>query len=290
MNKIITIVTPSFNQGRFIEETMQSVLAQEGDFFIDYIISDGGSTDNTIEIIKKYDKLLKEKNYPLRCDGVKLRWWSESDNGQSHAINKGFKIAEGDILAWINSDDYYEPGAFEIINRKMVEKLDIDLFYGDGYILNDELKTKEISAKEDGNLKSLLEGKYYVFQPSTFFTRRIIKKIGLLDENLHYAMDYDLWIRIFKEGKAYHIKKPLSTFRVWENSKTGSQQKKFLSDRKIVLKKHGGNIIDPEIIYKIRNKMPFFNYFSKKNFKFYKLLKKLFYFLSNKLHYKASSK
>src|SRR3990170_2770087 len=107
----ITIVTPSYNQGRFIEETIKSVLSQEGGFYIEYLIMDGGSTDNSVEVIKKYDRLLKEGRWPVKCLGITYSWASEKDKGQSDAINKGFRQARGDYIAWLNSDDTYEPGA-----------------------------------------------------------------------------------------------------------------------------------------------------------------------------------
>lgn len=286
MNKTITIVTPSLNQGKYIEQTIISVLSQKGNFYIDYIISDGGSTDESLAIIKKYDRLIKEKLFPINCNGINYRWWSEKDKGQSHAINKGFKIAKGDMVAWINSDDYYESGAFEEIIKEFARDSHVDLIYGDGYVLNEIDNTKSLSSNKPGNIKLLLEGKYYIFQPSTFFTKRILNQIGLLDENLHYAMDYDLWIRIFKNGKTLHVNKCFSAFRIWDNSKSGSQQKKFLADRKKVFKKHGGNIIDPEIIYIIRDKIPFLNTFSKKNYAFYKIIKTIFYNIINRIKYK----
>ena len=209
MNNIITIITPSLNQGQFIEQTINSVLSQEGHFYIDYIISDGGSTDNSVNIIKKYDKLLKIKKYPIKCEGINYRWCSEKDRGQSHAINKGFKIAKGDILAWINSDDFYEPNAFKFIIKKFRENPKVNLIYGNGYTIKKN-KNKMVSNIKAGNIKILLRGKCFIFQPSTFFTKKIIDKIGMLDESLHYAMDYDLWIRIFKNSKAFFSPKILS--------------------------------------------------------------------------------
>jgi len=155
MNDIVTIVTPSYNQGQFIEETINSVLSQEGDFFIQYIIADGGSTDNSVEIIKKYEKLLKEKKYPVRCKGIEYIWWSRKDRGQSHAINQGFKIAKGDILAWINSDDYYEPGAFDYIFDMFRKHPHIDMIYGDCYFILGN-KKKILGKSKQGDFYSFL--------------------------------------------------------------------------------------------------------------------------------------
>ncbi len=283
MNNIITIVTPSLNQGQFIEQTINSVLSQEGDFFIDYIISDGGSTDDSVEIIKKYDKLLKTKKYPIKCKGISYRWWSEKDNGQSHAINKGFKIAKGDILAWINSDDYYEPNAFEFIMKKFKENPDVDLIYGNGYKIDKVKNTKEIMESDEGNFNTFLQKGYSICQPAAFFTKKIINKIGFLDENLHYAMDYDFWLRILKNNKAIRIPKIMANFRIWENSKTASQNNKFFQDRKIIRKKYEGSVIDPKTIYKIRSQIPLLRHLQTKFPKIYQYCKNTFYYFLNKL-------
>lgn len=285
--KRISIITPSLNQGQFIEQTIKSVLSQRGDFYIDYIISDGGSTDNSIKIIKKYDKLLKTGQYPIKCKGVSYRWWSEKDKGQSHAINKGFKIAKGEILAWINSDDYYEPNTFNFIMRKFKENSNIDLIYGDGYIIDGMKKTKGIMKSDEGNFNEFLQKGYSICQPSAFFTKKIISKAGFLDKNLHYAMDYDLWLKILKNKNSLYIPKILSTFRIWENSKTTTNDKDFFKERKKIRKKLGGNIIDPKTIYKIRYKIKFLNIIQTKSPKFYQLFKKSFYFFLNKIKYKS---
>ena len=283
MNNTITIVTPSLNQGQFIEQTIKSVLSQEGDFFIDYIIADGGSTDNSVEIIKKYDKLLKTKKYPIKCKGINCRWWSRPDKGQSNAINQGFKIAKGDILAYINSDDYYEPRALKVTLKKFKENPDIDLIYGDGYKVKD--KTKKLKKTIPGTFNDFLRRKIYIFQPSAFFTKNIIQRVGLLDEDLHYAMDLDMWLKILKNGKALHISNILSSFRLWDDSKsTPINRKKILKERKKIFKKHKGNIIDPIKIDRIiNNKIS--KQVRKKSFTLYKIYKNVIYFLSDKLHY-----
>src|SRR4030065_830719 len=108
---LVSVVTPSYNQGRYIEETIKSVLSQEGDFRIEYLIMDGGSTDNSVEVIKKYDRLLKEGRWPVKCLGITYSWTSEKDKGQTDAINKGFAGCTGEILNWINRDDRPTPAA-----------------------------------------------------------------------------------------------------------------------------------------------------------------------------------
>src|SRR4030067_2319821 len=112
---VITIVTPSYNQGRYLAETIESVLGQEGDFYLDYVITDGGSTDGSVEIIRRYERLLNEGARTIQCRGVRYRWVSEKDRGQSDAIMKGFRMAEGEILAWVNSDDAYLKGALQTV-------------------------------------------------------------------------------------------------------------------------------------------------------------------------------
>src|SRR4030065_468365 len=107
---LVSIVTPSYNQGKFIAETIESVLSQEGDFYIDYIIMDGGSADNSLEIINKYDQLLKKGRWSVKSRGIKYSFTSKKDKGQSDALKIGFSQAAGEILCWINSDDRLTPG------------------------------------------------------------------------------------------------------------------------------------------------------------------------------------
>src|SRR4030065_1321205 len=132
---LVSVVTPSYNQGRYIEETIKSVLSQEGDFRIEYLVMDGGSSDNSVEVIKKYDRLLKEGRWPVKSLGITYSWVSEKDKGQSDAINKGFRQATGDYIAWLNSDDTYEPEAI----RKAIDYLEAHpehmMAYGEGDFL-----------------------------------------------------------------------------------------------------------------------------------------------------------
>ena len=284
MNNIISIVTPSLNQGQFIEQTIKSVLLQEGNFYIDYIIVDGGSNDNSIEVIKKYDKLLIFKKYPIKCKGISYRWWSRLDNGQSHAINQGFKITKGDILAWINSDDFYEPGVFDFIFKEFNKNSFLDLIYGDGYYLHEESKKRELGKSMSANFGEFLKRPRFLFQPSAFFTKRVVEKIGSLDESLDYTMDYDLWLRIFKNSNTLYVPKVLANARLWEKSKTVSQIEKFAQERIRIYKKYGGNIIDPHRIKEITNNN-FCRFIYQKMPRIYKLCRNVTYFLNDRLHY-----
>ena len=286
MIRTITIVTPSYNQGQFIEETIQSVLSQEGYFKIDYIIADGGSSDNTVSIIKKYDSLLKENKINIKCKGISYRWWSHPDKGQANAINSGLKISNGDILTWLNSDDTLEPGSLEYISQKFNENPKIDLVYGNCFSFWEKSNEKEVLKIEPTNFKKFLKRGDNICQPAAFFTKRIVDKVGILDEKLNYVIDYDLWLRIMKTSQSMYVNKTLANFRLWTDSKTCSQQDKIDIERKKLLKKYGGNIIDPKTIYKIQNKLPLLKFLRNKTPKLYTLIKKIFYLILDNLHFK----
>ncbi|MFA4851943.1 MAG: glycosyltransferase family 2 protein [Bacteroidales bacterium] len=204
MTSKISIITPSFNQGQFLEETILSVINQR-DIDLEYFIIDGGSTDNTIEIIKKYEH--------------KLNFWvSEQDKGQSEAINKGLIRATGNIVAWLNSDDLYVPDTLRFVSDFFEKNPDIDLLYGDVINFYDNGKAETFRPPEF-NPVSFLK-RVNIHQPSVFWRRSILKQTGLLDESLHYLMDYDLWVRIFFSFKTQKVNKALSKFRIHSGSKT----------------------------------------------------------------------
>jgi len=188
----ISIVTPALNQGRFIEETICSVLLQEGDFFIDYIIMDGGSTDETISVIQKYEKLLLEKRWPVKCNGITYRWTSESDRGQGHAINKGFAIAAGEILAWLNSDDIYLPGTFNRLTA--VDWKKSSFCYGEGVWMAENGTLLFNYPTFHPNRYSLYV-KCILCQPTVFFTANAFRRLGNLSESYQLVLDYEYWLR-----------------------------------------------------------------------------------------------
>lgn len=205
MNKLtkISIITPSLNQGAFIEDTIQSVLNQNYSD-LEYIIIDGGSTDNSVEIIKKYENQL-------------AYWISEQDRGQSHALNKGFEKATGDIIAWINSDDYYLPKTFEYVIGLFEKHPEVDVIYGD--VINFTPESDHYYKVEEFESLDFLS-RIPIHQPGVFWRSKLLDEVGLLDEKLHFAMDYDLWMRMFFSYKSMKLNKPLAKFRMHDGSKT----------------------------------------------------------------------
>ncbi len=215
----LSIVTPSYNQGQYLAATIESVLGQEGIFDLDYIIIDGGSTDDSVEVIRRYEQLLNEGSWQVKCRGIRFRWISENDRGQTDAIMKGFRMAEGEILAWLNSDDTYLPGALQRAVDVFVKGPEVSVLYGRTYFTD---ANGEIIGKyptEPFNYKRLALFNF-ICQPSTFFRKRAFTEVGGLDMNLHFSMDYDLWIRLAKKFGFSYLPEFLSTYRLHEESKT----------------------------------------------------------------------
>ncbi|MBD9361077.1 glycosyltransferase family 2 protein [Methylomonas fluvii] len=226
----ISVITPSFNQGGFIEKTITSVLSQSYPN-LEFIIVDGGSSDNTVEVIKKYENSL---HY----------WVSEPDRGQSHAINKGMAIATGEILTWLNSDDIYLPGALHRFASAFQENPDIGIVVGEGRIV--DLQGKEIyyaRPNAEINLTSLYgwlnDGDF--LQPSSAFSRTAWYQSGPIDESVHIALDVDLWLRMAKNGVIFKsVNELLSEALSHPNAKTTAFEKLMFLDCSMVIIQHGG--------------------------------------------------
>lgn len=281
-----SIITPSYNQGKFIEKTIQSVLSQAGDFSIDYIIADGGSTDESVEIIKRYEDLLQRGLYPIRCKGITYRWWSKKDKGQSDAINQGFSIATGEIFAWMNSDDFYLPNAFQAISELFEKHPDIDLVNGDCEGITYPSQKVLLGKSKQQTFEEVLRHGNSIMQPGVFFTKKIFTEVGPIDIDLHYNMDIDLWLRILQKAKSLYVPIALATYREWERSKSVSQKAKFWPERKKIYKKYGGRFFDPVRIYRLMYLLPG-PFFMRKHFpRFHQKIKKTFYAIYHKLYYR----
>lgn len=202
----ISIVTPSFNQGEFIEETIRSVLLQ-GYPDIEYIIIDGGSTDKTIEIIKKYEPWI-------------AFWVSEKDNGQSSAINKGWRRVTGEFVSYLNSDDTLLKDALFIVSDYFQQNPDTELVYGDNFFIDPQSQVLGSFNGRHYNQRVLFCGALGIGQPAVFFNRRIFITTGYLNENLMNGMDFDFWLRISIHHSFLHIPVPLATMRLHHGAKT----------------------------------------------------------------------
>ena len=207
----ISIITPSFNQGKYIEKTIQSVLGQDYPN-LEYFVIDGGSTDETLEILKKYNKQIK--------------WISEKDHGQTDAINKGMRLTTGEIVGYLNSDDLLENNCLAKIVKFFVSNPEISWVTGKCHIINAKGDKSRSFVTEYKNIYlkymrfiNTLYVLNYIPQPATFWRRGVVHNIGLLDDFYHLSMDYDYWLRIFKKYKLGYIDDYLAFFRVHETSK-----------------------------------------------------------------------
>jgi len=223
----ISVVTPSYHQALFLEQTIRSVLVQ-GYPNLEYIIIDGGSTDGSVEIIRKYEPWL-------------TYWESQPDKGQSHAINKGWQHATGSILAWLNSDDLYLPGTLFELAELWNENDQYGFISGvTERIDQDGNPTGKLFGSELDIKNSLISSRNPVAQQSTFINRRALEDVGYLDESLHMSMDWDLWIRIADKYPARFVPNVWSQTREWEGTKTKKNMTLIGVDHVRVIRKFYG--------------------------------------------------
>lgn len=227
MNLKISIITPSLNQGEFIEENILSVLNQNYQNF-EHIIIDGGSSDNTLNILNKYQHLI---------------WESKHDRGQSHALNKGLKKATGEIIGWFNSDDRVPLGAFQKVNEYFNDNPEEIAVVGNQIFIDKHSKFIKLNESREYEYDYLLNKAKGITQNSIYFKRNVISEIGYLNENLIYSMDREYFIRLSKIRSIKHINKVLGEFRLYSNSKTGHGTYRFSFEHLKIRKIHGGKLL-----------------------------------------------
>lgn len=232
----VTIITTSLNQGKFLERTIISVLNQDWPN-IEYIIIDGGSTDESLEIIRKYENCL-------------FFWISEPDNGQVNAINKGIKKSTGKYITWLGSDDILLPGALTKMVSVLEKNPDTGIVYGGVAFINEEERVEKTHTYPDMTLKKLLYDKHStIAQPSSMLRRKTLDAAGGLDESLTYCMDYDLWIRLLRISDAINLGDALlSGYRLHPESKTVGSYTKMALEKIRVNRRYTKDIMN-RVIY-----------------------------------------
>jgi glycosyltransferase involved in cell wall biosynthesis len=205
MSLTLSVVTPSFNQGQFLERTIRSVLSQE-DAATEYVVMDGGSKDSSIRVLRDYQ--------------TRLRWVSEPDRGQAHAVNKGLAATSGEIIGWVNSDDVYRPGAFRTVLAYFGAHPEADVVYGDADFIDEKDQAISGYPTEPWDANRLRDF-CFLCQPAVFFRRRVLVRCGLLDEKLRYCMDYEYWLRLAEQGCRFvYLPAGLASSRIYTTNKT----------------------------------------------------------------------
>lgn len=238
----VSIISPSFNQVQFIEETICSVLNQKYPK-IEYIIIDGCSTDGSVDIIRKYEK------------GISY-WVSEKDGGQADAINKGLSVATGSILAYLNTDDTYLPSTIETIVNFFRDNPNVSMVYGDIFRIDEQGRIRKRINPNNIDSHKLLSGYFYLPQPTVFFKKEVWENIGYFDKNLNLAMDLDYWIRVYlNQYNIAYINEVLATERIYPNAKSSLLKHKYLEEKLKILSKVFSNDSTPTEIVRRKKQL-----------------------------------
>jgi glycosyltransferase involved in cell wall biosynthesis len=229
---LVSIVTPSLNQARYLPEAIESVRAQTYSP-IEHVVVDGVSTDGSVEILRAQED---------------VRWVSEPDRGQSDALNKGFAMATGDVFGWLNADDTYLPHAVAR-GVEALQESGTGLVYADVTRVNDDgVNPRRIRSRPSWDLWTELNDGNGVYSPSVFFTREAFEGVGGIDEALHFTMDYDLWLKIGRGYGARHYDEVWSVQRIHDAAKTIRAYEDFWPERLAVSRRHGGRLVSPLLI------------------------------------------
>lgn len=218
----VSVIVPSYQQGRFLRYTLDSVLSQ--DFRdLECLVIDGGSTDETIDVLRSYND-------------DRLHWVSEKDSGQSDAINKGLGMASGEFLTYLNSDDLLLPGAISAVIGAFEPNSQADIIYGDMRFIDADGTTRQHFEGRPFDLEEALSGHNPISQPGTFWRRRVTQRIGLMADDMHFCMDLDYWIRAYFDGfQLVYVPGERSAFRVHDESKTVARTNGFVNDWNAIL-------------------------------------------------------
>lgn len=234
---LVSIITPSYNQVVYLEETIRSVLSQDYPN-IDYIIVDGGSTDGAVDIIQRY--------------ADRLAWWiSEPDQGQTDAINKGFAHARGEILAWLNSDDTYLPYAIAEAVEYLQSHPDIGMVYGDANLVDQNGAVIGKFPARQTDYKRLRQGYVHIPQQTAFFRASLWRQVGPLDPTFYFAMDYDLWVRLARLAPIEYYPRLWANFRLHHSGKSIVADDRCWPEMLRVHYREGGNRLSP-IVFKAK--------------------------------------
>jgi glycosyltransferase involved in cell wall biosynthesis len=221
---LVTIITPSYNQGRFIAATIESVLDQDYPN-IEYIIIDGASTDETAEVAARY--------------ADRLTFISEPDRGQSDAINKGFRRARGEIVAWLNSDDIFLPGAVRTAVNALRARPDAAAIYGEGYRIDEAGGViSRFESTQEFNLWRLLNLSDFILQQTVFFRRAIFDEVGFIDESLYYGMDWEILMRIGLHAPIVYVPAEMGAIREYATAKSFAGGTKRARELTAILRRH----------------------------------------------------
>lgn len=225
---VFSIVTPSFNQAAFLPRTIESVLTQEGDFEIEHVVKDGGSSDGSVEVLERYRRMVESGELPCRCRGVSFRYTSGPDQGQYAAINAGFAETSGNVMAWLNSDDMYLPGALATVAKVFGQFPEVSWITSNQTKVNGQGMIVELDIvgpfPRDMVRRGLFNGRdgKFIQQESTFWRRSLWDKAGGLDARHDYAADFDLWTRFANHAELVLVDTLLGAFRRHGAQKTAA--------------------------------------------------------------------